>query len=160
MATLLSAREIGPGKRGLIAAQVDTQELEGRCTKLIMVETNDPRNSQIVLMITAEIKPELFVSSRLVYFGTLPRGTMAERKVDVILSEDANCNIQSVECTNEHVAIRTEALGKEKRGVRIIATLKENAPVGSQYGNILVKTSSHAMPMVTIPVRGVIVGRK
>ena len=157
---MLSAREIPPGESGIIDAEIDTRGMEGRYAKSVFVETNDPRNNQSVLTLTAQIRAEMSISPHFIYFGTVRRGLMVERIVDIVLRNGSLCKIENAECTDKYVDIQTRVLGNGRGGLRVIAILRDNAPIGSLISNIIVKTSSHAMPRIIIPIRGVIIERE
>ncbi|MFQ6069412.1 MAG: DUF1573 domain-containing protein [Candidatus Aminicenantales bacterium] len=55
-AVLVSARKIAPGAKGELKATFNTSGFQGKVSKYVYVESNDPRKRQVTLTISAEIE--------------------------------------------------------------------------------------------------------
>jgi DNA polymerase/3'-5' exonuclease PolX len=154
---LLSAKQIAPGQSGEIEISVKTEGVPA-INKTVTVTTNDPRNQQLVLTITAAVEPEFVLSERTIYFGNVPRGKEANKELIITITTDKPLKLLSVESTEPSFAARLEssAGGNEKK-TRLVAVMKADAKDGYHFGTLVIKTSSSLTPELKVPVRGMVV---
>jgi hypothetical protein len=57
-------KEIKPGESGVIKASFNSGAYKGKVTKAIYVYTNDPRNSEVMLMLNADVEPAVASTSQ------------------------------------------------------------------------------------------------
>ncbi len=126
--------------------------------KSITVTTNDPKNRQILLTVTAAVQPEFILSDRIIFFGSVPRGTEAVKSIVITISTDEPVKLLSAESTDASFAVRLEPV-EESNGKRLRLTgfLKSDAKEGYHFGMLVVKTTSSFTPELRIPVRGTVV---
>ncbi len=58
----IQGQGIRPGETGSIKATFNSGGYKGKVTKAIYVYTNDPKNSEVMLMVTADVSPEVAAS--------------------------------------------------------------------------------------------------
>jgi hypothetical protein len=153
---LLSAKQILPGQNGQIEVTVKT-EASGPISKTVAVLSNDPRQPQIVLGITAVVQPEFELSDRMVFFGNVPRGQEASKEILITIPPDKNIKILNAESTDENFTARLEPVPDSNgKKVRLIVKLKPTAAEGYHPGTVVLKTSSARSPEVKITVRAIV----
>jgi len=150
--TALSAKQIPPGKSAHLEVAVDTAGLSGSIDKSVHILTNDPRQPSVSLSIKADVQPEITLSSPSLYFERVPEG---EKKVskEVILTicAERSIRILSAESTEESVSVRLEDVADSHgKKVRLIATQKPGGKIGYHMERIIVKTTSHLTPEISI----------
>jgi len=152
-AALASSKNIGPGEEGEIRATFKTKGYQGRSTKAIRVQTNDPNVANITLRLTGEILTEVMVKPRSLNFGNLKRGTTTGREIDVTFSSDEEIQIKKIESTSEHFKTAVEPYESEAgRGAKITVSAKADIPLGRIKEKILVHTTSSKSPTLTVPI--------
>jgi hypothetical protein len=150
---LLSAKQVAPGMTGEIEVSVKTEGLTV-VNKSVTVKTNDPRQSQIVLNLTAAVRKEFLLSAPSVFFGTVAKGTEASREVDITVQGEESLKVVSAESTDKSVTVSLRPVPGNDKKVKLMAVQKADAPSGYHYGVIIVKTTSPRTPELKIPVRG------
>jgi len=153
---LLSAKQIAPGQRGEIEVTVKTEGLSA-INKTVTVRSNDPKQPQVVLSMTAVVEPEFQLSERSVYFGSVPRGKEVVKELTVTIPADKSAKLLSAESTDQYVAAKMEQVaGSDGRKYKITVAQKPDAKDGYHFGMIVIKTSSSLTPELKIPVRGMV----
>ena len=154
---MLSAKHVAPGQTGEIEVTVNTEN-QSVINKSVTVTTNDPKNQQIVLSLTASVEPEFTPSERAINFGSVPKGKEAAKELVITVAEGKDAKPLSVETTDENVSVRLEPpAGSNGKKFRVIVTQKSDAKDGYHYGIIVIKTSSRFNPELRISVRGTVV---
>ena len=154
---MLSAKHIAPGRTGEIEVTVHTEN-QSVVNKSITVTTNDPKNQEIVLSLTASVEPEFTLSERAIYLGSVPKGKGASKELVITVADGKDAKPMSAETTDENVSVRLEPVaGSNGKRFRLNVTQRPDAKDGYHYGIILVKTSSRLNPELKIPVRGMVV---
>ncbi len=153
---MLSAKQIAPGESGQIEVTVKA-ETDGPLNKSVTVQSNDPRQPRVMLIIKAVIVPEFSLSERTIYFGTVPKGQAATKEIIITVPSDRPVKLVSAESTDSSVSVRMEPVtdsGGKK--YKILAAQKSDAKEGYHVGFVVVKTTSNINPELKIAVRGVV----
>ena len=154
---MLSAKQIAPGQTGEIAVSVHTENLS-TVNKTVAVTTNDPKNQQIMLSLTAIVEPDFVLSERAIFFGNMPKGKEATRELIITVADGKEAKPLSAETTDQSVSVKLEPMaGSSGKKFKLNVTQKSDAKEGYHYGVILVKTNSPLTPELKIPVRGIVV---
>ncbi len=155
---MLSAKQIEPGQSGQIEVTVKTEGIAaGALSKSVTVQTNDPRQPQAVLTVTAVVVPEFNLSERFLYFGSVPKGKEATKEITITIPADKPARLLSAESTDSIVSARLETVSQSgEKKYKIVATQKADAKEGYHFGFIVVKTTSSLTPELKIAVRGVV----
>jgi hypothetical protein len=153
---LLSAKQIAPGQGGQIEVSVKT-EASGPITKTVTVTTNDPRQPQIILGVSALVQPEVDLSDRLIFFGSVPRGKEAVKELLITIPQDKNIKILSVETTDDNFVVRLELVPESNgKKYKLIVKLKATTADGYHPATVVLKTSSSRSPEIKITVRAIV----
>jgi hypothetical protein len=154
---LLSARQIAPGETGQIEVKVNTGGLSGSLTKYIGVTSNDPRQPEITLQVTAVVQPEFRLSEPGIFFGGVPRGREVTKELTIAIAPERRIKILHAESTDRNVMVRLVPVpGSNEKRVRLVVIQKPDSPEGYHFGTIVVKTTSALTPELRIPVRGLV----
>ncbi len=152
-ASAVWTRSVPPGGSGEIVAQLFTSDLEGRVTRTIAVESNDRRNSPVLLSIAADVVPQFTVVPRLVDFGAQPAGNTPGRTV-LITREFGDSEFLGARSSDSSVTVTLTVLGGDPSRAQIDVMQRAEAPPGTHFGNVVVRTSSSTKPELRIPIRG------
>ena len=101
---MLSAKSIKPGQSGQIEASVKTEGVAGKINKTITVVSNDPRQPQVQLTITALVEQEFPLSDQSLYFGAVPKGKEVVKELTITIPPGKK--ILSVESTDQNVTVK------------------------------------------------------
>lgn len=90
-------RELDPNETGKIRATFNTKGRKGKQKKTIYVNTNDPQNPLIKLVILATIIEELTLNPRKVNFGKMKKEEKKSQKVQIKNTSGKTIQIMSIE---------------------------------------------------------------
>ena len=153
---MLSAKQIMPGKKGIVIVKVDTHGLGGMSIeKEVMIRTNDPRGREVRLTITALVTKEYEISARYIVFGEIAKGTTVTK--EVIISMSASMDLINAEASNPAIKIAVRFIGSAA-GKRYHLVVDYTAPKYKHYlaGRILIHTNSKLTPEIVIAVQAYI----
>ena len=158
-AAVISEEVIPPGKEGTISATFDTTHFSGEKAKGISVYSNDPLQPVATLTLQGEITIEVAAEPAQLYLGRLRRGEEVTRSVDVLYDAQKPIDIVKIENSHPSISVYPEDLTTEdKKGKKLVVTLKKDAPLGRLNDRIVVTTTSQKKPVLEIPVFGSIEG--
>ncbi len=154
---MLSAKQIAPGQSGEIEISIKT-EGQTELHKTVAVSSNDARQPQIQLMVTATVEPEFLLSEKSIYFGSVPRGKEATRELEITLPPGKQVKLLSAESSDVAISVKLEPLANSNgKKYKLTVVQKADAKDGYHFGTVFVKTTSSTTPQVNIPVRGMVV---
>jgi hypothetical protein len=157
---LLSAKQVAPGQSGEIEVSIKTEGVTA-INKTVTVTTNDPRNQQIVLGITAIVEPEFALSERTIFFGNVPKGKEATKELVITVTSDKPLKLLGAESTEASFAVRLEPVaGTNGKKTKLYAALKPDTKEGYHFGMLVIKTGSPLTPELKIPVRGMVIAEQ
>jgi hypothetical protein len=152
---LLSEKTVAPGQIGRIEVTLHTRGLYGRLIKEIGVVSNDPESPRVRLRLQALIVPELAISERSVFFGSIPAGQGATKEIFIEIPPEKDIEILSVKSTNQSVTVKLVPIpNTDNKRLRLVLTQVPEAKVGYHFGSIVLRTTSTINPQLMIPVRG------
>ena len=153
---MLSAKQIAPGQTGEIEISIKT-EGQTALHKTVSVTSNDPRQPQLQLAITAVVEPEFLLSERSIYFGSVPRGKGAAKELEITLPPGKQVKLLTAESTDAAVTVKLEPVANSGgRKFKLTAVQKADAKDGYHFGMVSIKTTSSLTPQLNIPVRGMV----
>jgi len=154
---LLSARQVQPGQTGQIKIEVKTDGLPGALAKSIIVRTNDPRNPQIFLSVSALVVAEIELSEPALFFGAVPAGKEATRELVITIASERDIRLLGAVSDDSDIAVRLASVPESNgKKTRLIASLKPNARSGYHAGTVAIKTSGARNPELRVMVRGIV----
>ena len=154
---MLSAKQVAPGQTGEIQVSVNTEGVSA-INKSVTVTTNDPRNLEIVLSITATVEPEFILSERSINLGNVSKDREASKEIFITIAADRQIKLLSVESTEASFSPRLESVPESAgKKTKLVVQMKPDAKDGYHFGSLVIKTSSPLTPELKIPVRGMVV---
>lgn len=131
---------------------------QGKVQKAITVETNDPDNPRVRLLIAGEVIAEVTVTPRHVNFGNVSKGEPSPPiPIQIELREGTEWKIREVSVDNPHFLLKKKT-SNDKRAVYDVSVAR-NAPPGRLNGKILVRTNSRKSPNTQVPCYAFVQGR-
>jgi len=73
--------EIAPGETGEFPFKLSTKRMSSKFTKSISITTNDPKNQQMQLLLTGDVREYVSLEPRVIQFGRVKADTVATQKV-------------------------------------------------------------------------------
>ena len=145
-------RAIPPGGEGKVTLKVKTKGYQGTIRKSARVKSNDPKNSNLILVVKATVEVPVFVSRRYVHIQG--QGDKAVHR-DVLIRAELNkpLSLTPVEFTlDKKVTYVLETIKKDKEyRIRFTSVpgVKEN-----YRGLLKLKTNYSEQPEITISIYG------
>jgi len=164
-AALISSREISPGKKGEIKVTFNTKGYEGRQTKFVYVDSNDPQVSKSQLVVSASIdvppRPRIDVDRYSIELGLLLESEDIETLSRIrntgeleLTVEMSNRNATFFQERKEISSPLKIASGKE---IEVKMKIKPRKTQGLIREYILLKTNDPQRPNLSLYVSGYIV---
>jgi len=154
---LLSAKSIAPGQTGQIEASVKTEGANGKVSKTVTVKSNDPRQHEVQLQLTATVEAELTLSEPTIYFGSMPKGKEVTKELFITIPPERTVKVLGAESTDQNVIVKLEQIpGSNGKKLKVVAVQKADAKEGWHTGNLVIKTTSTITPEIKVVMRGMI----
>ena len=155
---MVSAKEIPPGGVGEVKATFRSKGYQGKVSKSLTVETNDPDNPKIRLSILGEVIAEVMVTPRHVNFRNVSKDSLPEPiRLEVRVREGKGLKIQEVSADNPAIVLKEEK--RTENEASYLVSLAKKVPTGRLTGKILVKTNSKKSPKTQVPFYAFVQGR-
>lgn len=142
----------GDGDKGItIVTKILPHSPLGELRGHVLVETNNPRNSTLVVPFRATVKGNIDLDHESFFLGVLKKGETRDTAVTVSTVSKAPLKITKVDnplsCLAVDVKPKTEG-----REYVLTAALKPDAPAGNIKGDVIVHTNDSDQPQIKIPV--------
>lgn len=144
--------EIAPGESGKFPFKLNTSRLHGKFTKSITVSTNDPKNRQMQLLLTGEIKQFVEMEPKLVQFGRVKADTVSTSKVT--LTNNTNEELKLAIDPNADLKCFSAKLEETVPGKQYELTVTAKPPfeTGINRVTIPVRTGVEKQPTIDVTV--------
>lgn len=154
---MLSAKQIEPGNTGQLEVTVNTEGITSKLTKTVTVTTDDPRQPQVILTVTATVRPEFTLSENRIFFGNVPQGKEVSKEIVITIVGERPLKLLSAVSTDDNVRVKLEPIpGSGGKSFKLVGIRRPDVKAGHHFGSIVVKTSSIYKPELKIPVSGMI----
>jgi hypothetical protein len=158
------AQPIPPGGSAKVVAEVETKDFSGPISKAVLVFSNDPANSQVNLVIKAEVKSFIEVLPRpQILFRSLLQGEPTEEKLKLVSGDGSDFKVVSIDTGGGPFETSFRQLPDaervaDRKGSQWEVTIRvpAAAPEGLLNHKVTVKTSAAKAPEVTITIAGAI----
>jgi hypothetical protein len=151
--TLLSRKEIPPGKSGEVKITFNSSGMRGAVVKWIYIYSNDPANPKSKLQINGIVNPEIaIIPDKLRVTGMIPG---EEREVQITLTNNSDHTIFLSNLTTAPATMTAKLSGsKLESGTSVQIQVKITIPPNKQHQNgyVTISTSSPRTPKLRIPV--------
>jgi hypothetical protein len=172
-------KEVVPGGTGYLKIYYDTKGRSGRMENTVIVRSNDPFASAVVLKLGITIEREMESVPSEIFFAMVKKGTTSIQSVKilgrpglffkvllvsalrnaVIITKKPRTVVESIPVQYGKTLLKGKKDLEKRNGVVLTLTLSKNLPVGKALDEIIVKTDNEKMPEIRIPVSINIVGR-
>lgn len=149
-------RTIAPGATGKIRASVNTTEFRGPIQKSVKVFTNDEENPEIILIVKANVKPQIEVEPGYARF-IMVRGESAATSEQTLSAPDfSDFEVLSADSPFDHVDVSFDNTSSGDGGNqwKVTIELADDAPIGPMADFVRVKTNHPEQTLVKIPISG------
>jgi hypothetical protein len=146
---------IAPGETGYVEVTLDTKKFEGNRDTTLIVSFDRPQFAEVRIPIKAFIRNDLEVTPGKLEFGSIARGSAAERRIHIALFRPG-WTIREVVNRNKNLAVHFREIGRNPGGANyeLVAALKASAPAGELREQLTLVTADPANPHVPILVEG------
>ena len=150
---------IPPGGTGEIAVTYYARGSEGIRTKRVKVFSNDPDEPRVELTLTGFVKPLLSVTPKGLVFGEVPRGEKARVELKVLPVSAKELKSISVKSSTDWLTTEVvEIVEGGRRGVRVLVTLRPDAPPGELNEELELEVDVGDKKLVKVPVHAKVIG--
>lgn len=156
MAAIASAAEIPPGGEGAIKATLSTRRRAGKISKTIRVETDDPENSIVNLVLKANIVVEADLDPSYFNFAKVDLGETATQTAEFQTHDEARVKLTKLELVDSPEGVTAKVI-KVDGGSAVQVKLK-GLKVGSVRHTLKVHTSSEKQPVFDVLIRAKVLG--
>lgn len=150
-------RVIAPGTTGKITLKVDTARFKGPISKSATVQTNDPQQPTLRLVVNATVQTFIDVLPRDVVNFRQYRGEESRQELTITSNEEGQFEIRDVQVTGE--SVRHELSRESDTQYKLQVWADAESAVGNLNGTLKLITNSQREPEVRITVRGTILGQ-
>lgn len=156
MAALASAAEIPPGGEGVIKATINTRGRSGQITKTVTVETSDPDNETVRLVLRGTILVEAALEPRTLNVGRIGRGETVTKSAKLVARDPTKVKLTKVELAEPADGVTAKLVhGEDGDAVEVTFKASKIGPVRSR---LKVLTSSEKRPELELPIYGMVLG--
>lgn len=153
----LSTNELAPGQVATLDSVINFKGRRGRQDKSIYLETDDPAAESVrvefsgVVVVPLESRPEG------IHFGTVGAAERVEREVLITAVSNEPFQIMSAKSTVAQISSRVET---RENGRTYVVKVACDGPrkLGNFMGSVEVVTDHPRMPLLSIPVAGLVAG--
>lgn len=156
MAALASAAEIPPGGEGVIKATINTRGRSGQITKTVTVETSDPDNETIRLMLKGTILVEAALEPRSLNVGRIGKGETVTKSAKLVARDPAAVKITKVEIVEPTDGLTAKLVQGD--GVAMVEVTYKAVKIGPVRSRLKVLVSSDKRPELELPIYGMVLG--
>jgi hypothetical protein len=156
-------KTIPPGGTGKIEADVDTTAFTGPIAKSVLVFSNDTANSQINLVVKADVRSFVEVLPRNLLRLNVLQGEPAIEKVTLVAADGGSFAVTGVDTAGGPYKVEYRELPEKERlpdrkGVQweVAVTVPSDAPEGLLNHKLIVKTTQPKAAEITLQVSGVV----
>jgi hypothetical protein len=155
-AAMLDDSKIAPGKTGSLRATLETKNFSGRQSKTVRIGTNDPGNRSVVLTLEGTVLADFELDPARLYFGKVPHGGSPSKSVVIMARPGTDHQLKEIEASGKILSIREAPAANGGKTLEV--TLLPEFPLGFFSERVTVKTTSPKMPIISIPVSGLVEG--
>jgi hypothetical protein len=153
--TLLSQKEILPGKSGEVKITFDSNGMRGAIVKWIYIYSNDPANPKAKLQINGVVKPEIDIHPGQLRFTGMAPGEKRQAQITLTNNSDRTIFLSNLATVPKNLAASLSSTKLEpSAAVRIQVALELPPGKNHQNGYVTLSTSSPRSPKLRIPVFG------
>lgn len=162
-AALTSSKTINPGENGEIETTFRSKNFRGRITKKVYVNSNDPDENRIQLVLKGVVLEEIALEPQRIAFNLVDKGVEQSKTFHVKQMGEKQLKILDIKSNLDFLSAKVESTDKifdvkkgEKLDYEILVTLAKNAPSGRFNGMLTIKTNLDKSPDIKYYVVGIV----
>jgi len=154
---LVTTKDVPPGGVGEIKATFKSKGYQGTVKKAITVETNDPKNRSVRLILKGSVVPDVTVEPRHLNFGRVNRYELpAPVELKIQLREGKGLRIKEVTSENDSIVLRKKH--EDEKGAVYLVSLSDKVTTGRLTGRIEIRTNSKKSSKIQVPFYATVEG--
>ena len=152
--TKLTRNRLTTWQKAELTASVDTRNFLGQKDTTLTIVFDEPFPAEVQLQLYCYIRSDVVVQPGSVQFGSVRRGESLERDLTISYAGRNDWRIERVLCTNEHVDITLNELGRHLSQVTyaLQVKLKPDAPVGYIKDTLTLVTNDDNPRAARVPI--------
>ena len=162
----LEKKVFAPGESDVIKATFDSARRQGVNTKTITVNTDDAGKQAYILSFTGEVLVSVSLQTPMLAFEEVDQGTSVTKETAIINVSGKPLTIGQVVSSKESLLVtvgKSEPYTDEKtkktgERIPVSVTVPDSLPAGNIDGNVTINTDSANVPVLTLPIRGLVRG--
>jgi len=156
-ASLVSSKEIPPGKSGTIQAVFDSARFRGRIHKTIYLYSNDPQRPTSEFLLEGEVALPVQMIPSLLNFGDVGANEAKEQVLRVKNAGSQPMQIINVRTSNPVIRVSWNEIElKPAEETTMVVTVAPTDNMINISGNVLIRTSFAKGREFEVPVRGLV----
>lgn len=150
---IIETEWIKPGETGSILARFNTGTFTGSKAATLTISIDRPFSTEIQLNVKGYIRSDVVLNPGEINFGEVPVGEAKTVEVDLDYAGRNDWQLVAIDSPTELAEINFEEVSRGAGRVqyKIVANLKENAPVGLLQNQFLLRTNDRNL--TTVPIR-------
>ena len=151
-----SAKILQPNESATLNITMDARQFVGSKTVRVYFTVGPKFISTTTLTVSANARGDIAFGPSEIDFGNMHRGQTPTRPIDVeYVGGMVDWNVtEIVKNAAAPFELKVERLPAPRKGYRILATMKADAPTGSFKQEVVLKTNDPAAPLLTFPIVG------
>ncbi|MBI5115094.1 DUF1573 domain-containing protein [Candidatus Poribacteria bacterium] len=156
-----TAAQVPPGGSAAIIARVEPYKYDGTSPrKSLMVETNDPDEPVINLMVSATIIQPVSLEPEVVLLPGVRLGQKAQAEAKLLQKASEKLIIKGIKTSSPRISVATSPLEGNQEGYLLKITLAPDMPVGKFEEMITISTNYQSFPAGAEKDQGALKRRK
>jgi hypothetical protein len=149
---------IHPGEADHVYIGQDTSQIQGQNTLVVQIQTNDPKNPEIVLTLEGYVQWPVEILPAPVSLMKIQKGKTAENQFTMVNNTSTEMRIDKIEFDENLFHVTVSELEKGKKfDINIIS--EPEAPLGEHRKNIVFHTNVPEAPQLTMASWLLVLGR-
>lgn len=154
----MSDVSLDPGESATLRAEFNLKNRAGPQLRRIVVESNDPAQPRLVLVIAGEAIAPVRVEPERIYWGNAPAAADSERACEIFFQKGDESYINAARADAPFFSARTIVI-KPRRHYRVEVRASAPLPEGPFETILRVETDNPRFRTLEIPMQGRFVGR-
>jgi hypothetical protein len=153
-AAVTSSKTIVPDATGKISVTLDPGNLQGRISKSVIINTNDPGKRIVQLFVEALIAVDIEVKPTSLFFGHVYTDENATKQVILVdHMENRELKIKKVEFIPDPKTLDWQQSRLDVDKLQLDVTLKKGTPLGNFHSKMVIHTNSEKQPTIKVNLR-------
>ncbi|HPS00954.1 MAG TPA: DUF1573 domain-containing protein [Candidatus Sumerlaeota bacterium] len=155
----LDTLKVEPGKRATLTVRYEAGKKKGKQTPRSYLETNDPENGKMEIVMRWEVDPYIEVNPEAIQFGRkLWRARICQPVQLVTENLNDKIRILQAESASSHVRVSASEVEVRNNCLELPVEILDTTPAGNFSTTVTLTTDYEKTPKIEIPVSGEVLG--